>query len=163
MYCLTIHEPYASLIAVGVKTIETRGWSTRYRGPLLIHASKAWGPEMEADARRCGQLMTTCSISERLMTPEQRQIGLLPWSEKVGRVLCVAQLVDCRPMLEAPDDVNALFGHFGPGRFGWVLEDAIPLNPPVPWRGAQGLWGVPDKLYGWVRGAMTRECKKLVI
>ena len=41
MKTLTIRQPWASLIAVGVKTIETRSWSTRYRGPLAIHAGKA--------------------------------------------------------------------------------------------------------------------------
>jgi len=37
---LTLHQPWASLIALGVKTIETRSWSTQYRGPLAIHAAK---------------------------------------------------------------------------------------------------------------------------
>ncbi len=35
---LTLWQPWASLIAIGAKTIETRSWSTAYRGPLLIHA-----------------------------------------------------------------------------------------------------------------------------
>ena len=32
---LTLHQPWASLMAWGVKTIETRGWATAYRGPLV--------------------------------------------------------------------------------------------------------------------------------
>lgn len=40
MRALSLWQPWASLIALGVKTIETRGWSTKYRGPLLIHAAK---------------------------------------------------------------------------------------------------------------------------
>jgi hypothetical protein len=40
MKALTLHQPWASLVAVGAKTIETRSWSTRYRGPLAIHAAK---------------------------------------------------------------------------------------------------------------------------
>lgn len=35
---LTIHQPWASLVAAGVKTIETRSWRTDWRGTLLIHA-----------------------------------------------------------------------------------------------------------------------------
>lgn len=42
MKALTIRQPWASLIAAGVKTIETRSWSTRYRGPLAIHAGRRW-------------------------------------------------------------------------------------------------------------------------
>lgn len=42
MKALTIRQPWASLIAHGVKTIETRSWSTKYRGPLAIHAGHRW-------------------------------------------------------------------------------------------------------------------------
>lgn len=38
---LTLWQPWASLVALLVKQIETRSWSTKYRGPLLIHAA-AW-------------------------------------------------------------------------------------------------------------------------
>lgn len=38
MKALTIRQPWASLIAHGVKTIETRSWRTHYRGPIAIHA-----------------------------------------------------------------------------------------------------------------------------
>lgn len=41
MRALTIRQPLASLIALGVKTIETRGYGTPCRGPLVIHAGKA--------------------------------------------------------------------------------------------------------------------------
>lgn len=39
MKALTLWQPWASLVALGVKTIETRSWSTKYRGPLAIHAA----------------------------------------------------------------------------------------------------------------------------
>ncbi len=38
MKALSLWQPWASLIALGVKTIETRSWATNYRGPLAIHA-----------------------------------------------------------------------------------------------------------------------------
>lgn len=41
MKCLSVRQPWASLIAAGRKTIEVRTWSTRYRGPLLICASQS--------------------------------------------------------------------------------------------------------------------------
>lgn len=40
MKTITLRQPFASLAAIGVKTIETRSWSTRYRGRLVIHAAK---------------------------------------------------------------------------------------------------------------------------
>jgi hypothetical protein len=35
---LTVRQPWASLIAAGIKDVENRSWRTSYRGPLLIHA-----------------------------------------------------------------------------------------------------------------------------
>ena len=41
MKAITIKQPYASLIAAGIKTYEFRTWKTKYRGELLIHAGKS--------------------------------------------------------------------------------------------------------------------------
>ena len=40
MKAVSIKQPWANLIADGQKTIETRTWPTKYRGPLLIVSSK---------------------------------------------------------------------------------------------------------------------------
>ena len=37
MKALTVRQPWASLIAVGAKRVETRSWPTAYRGPRAIH------------------------------------------------------------------------------------------------------------------------------
>ena len=39
---ITIRQPYAELIARGVKRVENRTWSSKYRGPLAIHAGTAF-------------------------------------------------------------------------------------------------------------------------
>jgi hypothetical protein len=36
---ICLKQPWASMVANGTKTIETRKWSTNYRGPLLIVSS----------------------------------------------------------------------------------------------------------------------------
>ena len=40
MKALSLWQPWASLIAAGVKRFETRHWETRHRGPIAIHAAK---------------------------------------------------------------------------------------------------------------------------
>lgn len=40
MKAISIREPWATLIRNGDKTIETRTWSTKYRGKILLCASK---------------------------------------------------------------------------------------------------------------------------
>lgn len=42
MKVLSIKEPWASLIINGYKKYEFRSWSTKYRGEILIHASKSY-------------------------------------------------------------------------------------------------------------------------
>ena len=39
MKALTIKNPWAMLIALGVKDIENRTWKTKYRGRICIHAA----------------------------------------------------------------------------------------------------------------------------
>lgn len=46
MKALTIYQPWATLIAIGAKHIETRSWSTKYRGPLAVHAGKVLDHEV---------------------------------------------------------------------------------------------------------------------
>ena len=40
MKAISLKQPWASLVADGKKTIETRKWPTKYRGDILIVSSK---------------------------------------------------------------------------------------------------------------------------
>ena len=40
MKAITIKQPFATLIAEGLKEYEFRTWKTKYRGDILIHAGK---------------------------------------------------------------------------------------------------------------------------
>lgn len=42
MKALSIKQPWASLIAHGIKDIENRTWKTNFRGRIYIHASGHW-------------------------------------------------------------------------------------------------------------------------
>jgi hypothetical protein len=39
MYCLSIRNPLSYLICAGVKDVENRTWTTKFRGRILIHSS----------------------------------------------------------------------------------------------------------------------------
>lgn len=39
------------------------------------------------------------------------------------------------------------FGDYAPGRWAWLLRDVKPINPPVPMKGAQGFFELPQ---GWL-------------
>ena len=40
MKVITLKQPYATLVAEGLKEYEFRTWRTKYRGEILIHAGK---------------------------------------------------------------------------------------------------------------------------
>ena len=37
--CISMHQPWASLMVHGFKRFEGRAWTTKYRGPLWVHAT----------------------------------------------------------------------------------------------------------------------------
>lgn len=144
MRALSLTQPWATLVAIGAKTIETRSWATGYRGPLAIHATREtprWSEndevrdEIDAVLARAGY-----ETSEGL--PSGAGAILLPRSS----VLCVCDLLGVfrtESMCKLDSRGEELFGDFSPGRFGWLLGLLTVFVPPVPARGRQGLWA-PD-------------------
>jgi len=46
-FCLTMHQPWASLVIYGIKRLEGRSWNPDFQGPLWIHAAaKEVSPEL---------------------------------------------------------------------------------------------------------------------
>jgi hypothetical protein len=115
MKALSLIQPWASLIHDGRKTIETRSWSTKYRGELAIHAS------MKVDKEAC------------------KQFGYDPKTIERGKILCIVTLMNCVQFpspLAKPDE----YGDFTAGRYGWILHYLIKLSAPIHAKGSLGLW-----------------------
>ena len=152
MKALTLTQPWASLVAIGAKRIETRSWSTSFRGPLAIHAAKGfpgWAQRMcEAEIFRHALVSGGEAVAEPSIS--------LPR----GSILCYCTLLDCLPMeafrclpgvfddypeLDTPQerafgDFDVLDSSNGRRRYAWVLESVLPLAIPIPAKGALGLW-----------------------
>jgi hypothetical protein len=47
-HALSLKQPWAALLAAGIKTVEVRRWRTQYRGPVLIHAARVPDARPEA-------------------------------------------------------------------------------------------------------------------
>lgn len=77
---LSLKQPWASLIADGEKTIETRTWPTRYRGPLFICSSK-----QPADRGPAGVALAVCElVACRPFEPKHVQAAQCEWYEGYG-------------------------------------------------------------------------------
>jgi len=138
MKALTLRQPYATLVAIGAKRVETRSWRTRYRGPLAIHAAATF----PLQAR---ELCSREPFRSALLAGGYEQVDSLP----LGGVIARCRLVDCLPTSAAAgSDHGELppaasdeweFGDYSPGRFMWLLADVESIEPR-PARGALGLW-----------------------
>jgi hypothetical protein len=141
MKAITIHQPWASLIAVGAKRFETRGWKTSYRGPIAIHAGK------QKNFDTCMRLARDYANLWREITPLQ-----------FGSIIAIADLVECWRVsdwlfdhdtqiayLHSQDQdylispMEHMFGDYTPGRYAWQLDN-VRLIDPVSIKGQQGLW-----------------------
>jgi hypothetical protein len=140
MKALTICQPYAHLICLPddddrAKRVENRTWSTSYRGDLLIHAGK----------------------SRQWLGHIDGMYGLnygIPLTDMVfGAIIGVSKVVDCFNVHDADDRDSAfrrrlwLTSHMHvEGPCCIVLTECRRFLKPIPYRGAQGLFDVPDEI-----------------
>jgi len=152
MKALTIYQPHASLVAVGAKKFETRGWATNYRGPIAIHAGLRSYVAVLRELIRSDD-----DYALRDFAFAYKETGLGPMEDLPrGAVIAIAELIACREIREGfsgmgvgfldakgwnrIEEEELLFGDWRPGRYAWELADVQMLPQPVPCRGRQGLW-----------------------
>jgi hypothetical protein len=149
--CLSLTQPYATLVALTEKLTETRSWGTKHRGTVAIHAAKGF-PEHE-------RWLTT-------RWPFAVALGTTPLV--MGVIVAVVSLADCyrfddrtAGVIEAQSRLGQqprferFFGNYAAGRYGFVLANVRPLATPVPARGMLGLWTAPADVAAAVRAQVT--------
>ena len=161
MKALTLTQPWATLVAIGAKKIETRSWKSDYRGPLAIHAAK----KFPISAQRLCAIEPFYSIL--------KAAGLFEPFLPLGCIIATCELVDVRQISERkfgipifsldhprkfiqhvyvpPDEPELSFGDYTIGRYAWILGNVEVLDQPVAIKGMLGLWewGSPYKWTGW--------------
>lgn len=150
MKVLSILQPWASLIVMGPKRIETRSWATKYRGPLLIHASARWSGKQNSiccDYRGDNVFYPALTAAGFTGGRSGHKCGL-PLGSIIGQV----NLVDVVPTSHILHNMDLeksaarasvheeAFGDYSPGRYGWLLSDPIIFDKPIPAKGRLGLW-----------------------
>ncbi len=141
---------HAAAFRHGLRTIETRSWSTSYRGPLAIYATK----------RKIHRESSWENPQSRASHFALEEVGVTSWHH--GAITCVVDLVACLPIYEDPLDCpepgdggpfiyadpdfvqihddpddfcptylggETRFGYFEQGNFGLVLVNARPVEP----------------------------------
>lgn len=163
MKTISLWQPHGSLLFIlnpatmrPFKLHETRHWAppARLIGQHIgIHAAKktadleglqdyirdrdTGGPEFACDEAFCVALRRR--FEKLVDIPRGCLLGTA--------VLVAAHRTESRPMAEWGD-----FGDFSPGRWAWELGEVRALPEPVPWRGAQGFFDVPDEAFSTAVG-----------
>ncbi|MDE2101107.1 MAG: ASCH domain-containing protein [Patescibacteria group bacterium] len=134
MKAITLYQPYAELMALGIKTRETRHCRIKYRGDICIHAA----------------------LRQPVMTFHQRDAlrvrGINPNARFVrGAIVAVVELYDCIPAGAAADEARAFgeweFGDYREFRWAYLTQNLRRLPGPVFCAGMQSIcWEVEAEI-----------------
>jgi hypothetical protein len=131
-YALSIKQPWAALLAFGLKTIEVRRWPTARRGRVLIHAAKVSDERLEIWSQ---------------VPPELEQAAL-----QVGGIIGAGELTHCRTYrsledfrADQPRHWNDPSWFEGPVLYGFLFSDLTPL-PFRPFSGWMRFFPVPEEI-----------------
>ena len=121
MKVITIRQPWATLIAEGIKKYEFRSWKTNYRGKILIHAGASIDKE------------------------EMKKFKNLEYDFPIKRIIAEVEIIDC---LKFNDNLNKkiisenniVYGSKKRDGYAWKLGNVkkIEINETV--NGQLGLW-----------------------
>jgi hypothetical protein len=115
MKVLSIQQPWAELICMGIKDVENRSWNTNFRGEFLIHASE----KFDFDALEI--IQEEYNLLDELVRSDFRTGGI------IGK----ANLVDCVKDYKSDWSMQ--------NQFQFVLEDADFIDF-IACKGALKFW-----------------------
>lgn len=139
--CLTMHQPWASLLIHGIKRIEGRSWPAPLTGRLWIHAaSKVPEPD-------------TINAMENFYREIYAMDGIsgikFPEHYPISRLLGCVEIVGClkNEELVSWEKVPQSVRLEGLTDFCWLCESPQKLMIPFEMRGYQGVYNLENKIY----------------
>lgn len=161
MKVLSLLQPWATLVVIGAKKIETRSWDTKYRGEILIHASRGTKREIQDMLCKDPFFSVLNKTGYKLFgQPGQRKkiTDNLPRGAIIGKAKLVTTstteffqqcsggipLNEKGPYNKEHWEEELAFGDYSPGRYGWLLSDPVQFEKPIPYKGELGLRDCSD-------------------
>ena len=124
MKVITLKQPWATLVAEGLKKYEFRSWKFNYRGEILIHAGK--GVDKEA----------------------MKKFEHLNLNYPQANIIAKVKILDC---IELNDGINSqiieenelVYGHkYDRTGYAWKLEVVEKIEDDKVISGKQGIWNI---------------------
>ena len=144
MKALTLWQPWAWWVASGQKVIENRPWAAPKSAigtEIAIHAGKVFDEDAYQLLRR-----------EDLRVYKETNWPSNPDGEHVqGAILGTAKVLRCFDYVQPPLSEEHARSPWAFGPHCWVLGDFRLLAEPIHWKGALGLWEVPEHILHLMR------------
>lgn len=126
MRAVSLWRPWPWTIFYGGKDVENRPWALDFRGDIVLHATKHFDADSVPFIERT---LRKGSFKPPLMLPSAHAEGLIGVVEIVG---CY-EIDETRPP-----------GRWEMGPFCWEIANPRAFAKPIPWKGKQGIFHVPD-------------------
>jgi len=149
MKAISLLQPWATLMAIGAKKIETRSWYTSHRGPLAIHASLGdeWLQRLFSRDPFYRHLKAA-GYTNASALPKGAVIGevnIIDCRRIVTRETPITKMIDKRVLMHPPGGDELEFGDYTPGRYAWITSGAIIYHRPIPAKGQLSIWEFDQK------------------
>ncbi len=123
---ITLRQPWATLVAEGIKKYEFRSWKTKYRGKILIHAG-------------------TGIDKEDIKKYDNMNLEFLS-----RRIVAIAEIEDCLELDEQLNkkiiaENNIAYGNKIRTGYAWKLKNIKKIDYHREINGKLGLWNINDE------------------
>jgi hypothetical protein len=145
--CISLWQPWASAVALGLKRNETRAYPTRHCGPLGIVATLRKNSELKVSFNNfCGRFsefreaMRNAGYVKNDPDYPTIEFNTLPF----GKLVCIVDVVGCVPTAKIRSKIPLMeqyLGDYGGNRYAWMLNSNVRrLVDPIPVCGKQGFF-----------------------
>lgn len=137
MKALSIKQPWASLIAHGIKNIENRTWKTKFRGRIYIHASGNKVKSEDFGLMISDEMYIDYSRKLRNKGITERTADFL-YSQPISAIIGEVDIIDCvinHPSIWAEytsgyEDKGVFIPNQKP-IYNWVLSNPVLYDKPI--------------------------------
>lgn len=147
MKAITLRQPWATLVAFGFKTIETRTWPAPLDligERIAIHAAGPGRIPRRFHTLPLGCVVATAVLADVLPMVGQGEGTPDGWPVQWPFLEVTPNALHHWPYDGADDAEDATaqrpFGDYQPGMYAWLLEGVEPFDRPIKATGRQGFW-----------------------
>ena len=143
--CLSMHQPWASLLITGIKLHEGRNWYSAHRGRLWI-AAAAKEPDMQ-EIKTVENAIRLLKRDENIRFPQYYPVGCLLGCVTVTDCIAQEEYRQRYPLGESDSP------------FVFICEDPLALPVRFPMQGQHKIYSLDPKIHNAAQKSIQRMAK----